>query len=247
MQRLFTQGTPVDCGILTPRKTRFYSRPNKLKHKPLVRGFLSIWCAPFRPPIPVLPIRFPLHVFLRDILQRRLKTTRTRLRHSRKQVIHTEMPPFREMPMSSMWIYLLPCLLLCLASIVKIYFFSLVSVYNVRKKALNFAFVKLLNILHFLCATINIKILLRLVILLFLDYNPIFILFTYGTHICSNMVVPCNMNSLNERANEQIEMRMNEKVKSWMRIRNREYVCFYRYVKKIFTLNLFVIRFIISL
>jgi len=66
----------VDCGILTPRKTRFYSRPNKLKHKPLVRGFLSM---PFHPPISVLPIRFSLYVFLQDILQRRLKTTRTRL------------------------------------------------------------------------------------------------------------------------------------------------------------------------
>lgn len=122
-RRLFTQGTPADCGILTPRKTRFYSRPNKLKHKPLVRGSLSMVRAPFRPPIPALPIRFPLHVFLSDILQRRLKTTRTRLRHSRKRVIHTKMRPFCEMPMSSMWIYLLPCLLLCLASIVKIYFF----------------------------------------------------------------------------------------------------------------------------
>lgn len=63
-RRLFTQGTPMDCGILTPRKTRFYSRPNKLKHKPLVRGSLSLWCAPSCPPIPVLPIRFLLHVFL---------------------------------------------------------------------------------------------------------------------------------------------------------------------------------------
>lgn len=39
---------------------------------------------------PPMPIRFLLHVFLLDILQRRLKTTRTRLRRSRKRVIHTD-------------------------------------------------------------------------------------------------------------------------------------------------------------
>lgn len=148
--RIEGSGGEVDRGILTPRKTRFYSRLNKLKHKPLVRGSPSEGArAPSH-------LQRAAHTFsltripVPDILQRRLQTTRTRLRRSHARGLSM---PGR---------YLARCPVVVDANlspglgttaaplrVVKIYFFlSLARRIRRQKKALDSVFIQISRILR---------------------------------------------------------------------------------------------------
>lgn len=145
----------VDRGILTPRKTRFYSRPNKLKHKPFpIKGSLSTARA-FSS-----PIRFP-YTYSSQIFY-----TGDWKRQEQGCGVHASglsMPmPFREMPMSSN-LSCVPCFFstLCVSfSFLLSYrnlFFSRLSIYNSKRK--------------YLTAFIHIAIRIDIKILLYLGYN----------------------------------------------------------------------------